>query len=281
MNMKDFSIILFLSILLTVAIFSSEIDFTKINDWTAADTVNQYDVSNLWEYINGAADLFVVYGFQNLQSCEMALDDIEVVVDVYNMGNKLNAFGMYKTEKGDIQERLNIGTEAVITSPNQCLMLKNIYYIKLNVYEGQLSEEKAKNLLNSIAEILPGTNNFPQEFELLPSENKTENSEHFSKESYLGLSELKNCLYADYNLNGKDFQYFVIIPEWDQTHESIWKTFLEKWKKLDNNDSLILFRKIPYKGLVGILKTAKGIVGVTNSVTELELIKNLERITQE
>ena len=268
-------------ILLSCLATANEIEFNKLKEWSAADSVSSYEPSNLWEYINGAADLFIAYGFQNLQSCELASDDIGIVVDIYNMGNQLNAFGIYKTERGEQIEKLNIGTEAVITSPNQCLMLKDIFYIKINVYEGYLTEEKGKNLLTSIAEILPGTNNFPNEFELLPAENKIENSEHFAKEGFLGLSELKNCLYADYKVNDTDFQYFVLIPESDESHESIWKTFSGKWKKLDNNDSLILFRKIPYKGFVGIIKTAKNIIGVTNSVTELELIKKLERITQE
>jgi uncharacterized protein DUF6599 len=274
--MKRFVVLLLLLIFFTTITFSSEINFSQIKNWTAADTIDQYDFSNLWEYINGAADLFIMYGFQNLHSCEMSSSDIEVVVDVYNMGNRLNAFGMYKTERGDIKDKLNIGVEAVITSPNQSLMLKDIYYIKVNVYEGELSSEKNQSLLGSIAEFLPGSNEFPTEFELLPSENKIENTENFAKEGYLGLSELTNCLYAEYETkDDSNFQYFVILPETNESHESIWNNFSEKWKKLDSPNTPILFRKIPYKGMVGIIKTDTGILGVIDSNTESELEERL------
>ena len=196
------------------------------------------------------------------------------------MGTQLNAYGMYKTERGEPKEKLEIGVEAVITSPNQCLMLKNIYYVKVNVYEGQLTTELSKNLLHSISGILPGSNEFPVEFELLPAENKIKDTEHFAKEGYLGLSELTNCLYADYKIEDSEFQYFVVLPESGENYDVIWNKLAEKWKKSKSADVSILFRKIPYQGLVGIIKTDKGIFGITNSATKLELIKRLEEFTR-
>jgi hypothetical protein len=270
--------IIFLLILFTVVVFSDEIEFSQIENWTAADTVDQYDSSNLWEYINGAADLFIVYGFQNLYSYELTSDSIEIVLDVYNMDSRLNAFGMYKTERGEIEEKLPVGIEAAITSPNQSLMLKDRYYIKLNVYEGELSPEKNKDLLQSIATNLPGSENFPPEFNLLPQDDKIKNSEHFARESYLGLSELKNCLYADYKVKDKDFQYFVIIPIEGENETVIWNRFSEKWKSIDINSHQILNKKIPYSGIVGIIKTENGIFGVTNCETTDQLIERIKII---
>ena len=278
--MKNLIYIFCLFLLFTGNIYSTTINFGKIEGWTVADTIDQYDSSNLWEYINGAADMFYTYGFQNLHSYGMSSGDIEIVVDVYNMGTQLNAYGMYKTERGEPKEKLEIGVEAVITSPNQCLMLKNIYYVKVNVYEGQLTTELSKNLLHSISGILPGSNEFPVEFELLPAENKIKDTEHFAKEGYLGLSELTNCLYADYKIEDSEFQYFVVLPESGENYDVIWNKLAEKWKKSKSADVSILFRKIPYQGLVGIIKTEKGIFGVTDSVTEVELIKRLEKTAQ-
>jgi len=274
--MKYFVFVICLLLLFTSAAISTEIDFSKVEGWTAADTIDQYDSSNLWEYINGAADLFYTYGFQNLHSCEMSSGDKEVVIDVYNMGTQLNAYGMYKTERGEPNEKLEIGVEAVITSPNQSLLLKDIYYVKLNVYEGELTVEKNKDLLQSIADNLPGSTDFPAEFELLPEENKINNSEQFAKESYLGLSELTNCFYANYKTSNDEFQYFVIIPEENESLDFIWNKYSEKWKKFESKELPILYKKIPYSGIVGIIKTEKGIFGVTNSKTKSELKNRLQ-----
>ena len=150
---KQLNLIILL-FLLTVSLFASNIDFTKMKGWTPVDSVATYDDSNLWEYINGAADQFIAYDFQELYSCEMKSENMEGVIDVYNMGNPLNAFGIYKTERGDVPDKLKIGTESVITSPMQALMLKDIYYIKVSIYEGKLDKKSGEELLNEIDRIL-------------------------------------------------------------------------------------------------------------------------------
>ena len=71
-----------------------------------------------------------------------------------------------------------------------------------------------------------------------------------------------------------------MLPESGENYDVIWNKLAEKWKKSKSADVSILFRKIPYQGLVGIIKTEKGIFGVTDSVTEVKLIKRLEKTAQ-
>lgn len=276
--MKFIKLHMIILLLISTVCFSAEINFPKIEGWNAADSIQIYDSSNLWEYINGAADLFIDYGFINLRSCEMSSENVNIVVDIYNMGSPLNAFGMYKTERGDVENLFNIGVEAAITAPIQSLLLKDVFYVKINVYEGELSEEKNKKLLQSIAESLPGSNKFPIEFELLPEQNRVNNSDHFTRKSYLGLSELTNCLHANYKDNEDEFQYFVIIPEGNETSDFLWKKFSEKWKNLEANATEILYKTIPYSGIVGIIKTSDGVFGVTNCSSTEQAVKRIKVI---
>ncbi len=278
---KHLKLFFILFLLISIA-FSNNIDFEKMKGWTPIDSVASYDDSNLWEYINGAADQFYSYGFQELYSCEMKSESLEGVIDVYNMGSCLNAFGIYKTERGDIPEKLKIGAESVITSPMQALLFKDIYYVKVSIYEGKLDQNNGKELLNEINQILPGNSDFPQELRILPATGKIADSENFVKESYLGTSELKTVVFADYSEKpDSKFQYFTLIPEAGETSENIWQKLSEKWIKLDDEDYNILFKKIPYKGIIGIRKTDKGIFGVTDSKSENELIERLGKIVIE
>ena len=41
-------------------------DFPEIEGWSPESAVSSYDSESLWEFINGAAETFMQYGFQGL-----------------------------------------------------------------------------------------------------------------------------------------------------------------------------------------------------------------------
>ena len=72
-----------------------------------------FEPLNLFEYINGAADFFIAYGFVSLEgACYFMESDADdsVSVDIYNMGEKLNAFGVFQSKRDKEAPSLNIGT---------------------------------------------------------------------------------------------------------------------------------------------------------------------------
>ena len=49
-------------------------------------------------------------------------------------------------------------------------------------------------------------------------------------ESYLGLSELKNVLFADYeDSKGNGYRFFGVMPTPDATVEKVWEKLSGKW----------------------------------------------------
>ena len=74
-----------------------------------------------------------------------------VTVDYYDMGTTLNAFGVYVRERPDPCMEIPGATEALISPPYQALLLKGSRYVKVNVFEGELSETTGRTLLTAIA----------------------------------------------------------------------------------------------------------------------------------
>ena len=73
----------------------------------------RYVSENLYEHINGGADYFIAYGFVALTGINYApvsggMDS--VTVDIYDMGDKLNAFGVFQPRRDSQASSLNIGT---------------------------------------------------------------------------------------------------------------------------------------------------------------------------
>jgi hypothetical protein len=195
------------------------------------------------------------------------------------MGTRLNAYGMYMTERPDQPGPVKIGAEAVILPPYQCLLLKDRYYVKVNVYEGKMTEAAGKPLLTSIAKALEGAETMPEELGLLPGEGMVPGSQKFVKEGYLGLSGLKNCVSARYqDQNGKGFEYFIMLPSAGETRQDIWKRLSKKWTLATPKDYPVLSKDIPYKGKVGLILIDGGILGVTGAGSESELLKRLDQV---
>ncbi|UCE08216.1 MAG: hypothetical protein JSW07_09415 [bacterium] len=274
--MKTMNLILFM-----IVIFISPLpatDFPNIKGWKPVSEVLSYNPDNLYEYINGAADQFIAYGFQELVTCDLSSKDLQVTIDIYDLGTRLNAFGMYKTERPRGQKILAIGTEAYVSPPYQCLLFKENYYVKVNAFEGEITNDNGRPLLEAIAKALPGEVGHPSELQLLPSTGKIPDSESFTRQAFLGLTELNNCVYANYKNGEKEFKYFVIIVTGKETKESIWKRLSEKWKKVDQGKFPVLTKKIPYTGISGTMLTDRKIIGVTDCGDESEMLKRLKAV---
>lgn len=273
--MKIFTFTMFIIILIFGSVIAS--DFPDIKGWKPVSEVLKYHPDNLYEYINGAADQFIDYGFQELRSRDFSSENLQVTIDIYDMGTRLNAFGMYKTERPRDQQILAIGTEAYISPPYQCLMFKENFYVKVNAFEGEITIDKGKLLLSAISEVLSGDVGYPAELKLLPEEGKVPDSEGFARQAFLGLTELTNCVYAIYKDGETEFKYFVMIAIGGETNESIWERLAAKWQKMNNKTLSILAKKVPYVGLNGIMLADKKIIGVTNCKDESQVLIRLER----
>ncbi len=250
--------------------------FSGMKGIEKTDSVFVYDTATLWEYINGAADLFIDYGFQELQSVDVKLDSIGATVDVYDMGSPLNAFGIYALERPRDADRLAIGTEAVIQPPAQCLLLKDRYYIKFNFFEGKLNAQNGRALLQRVAAALPGEAAYPKHFSWLPGEKQIINSFSFVAESFQGLDELRNCVSAKYGDSGNaDYQYFIALPGRDESVSTVWERFFKLWTISEQNGHQVLFKEIPYKGLVGVVLINDKIYGVTDCPDEDVLLQRM------
>jgi hypothetical protein len=269
------SVITFI-IILTHYHFIWATNFPDIEGWAAISEVMSYNRDNLWEYINGEADQFLDYGFQELMVREFSRDTTSISVDIYNMENALNAFGIYTIERPENNETLKIGAEAVIAPPSQCLLLKDNYYIKIYAFEGHISDDMGKTVLQSLAKSLPGQDKFPDEINLLPSKGKIERSERFILKGYLGLTDLNNCLFADYrDDNGDKYQYFYISQHPLESVDSFIKNLGKKWREDQIDGRLVQIREVPYQGYTGIILVNDKIYGVSNLTKESEIIQKL------
>jgi hypothetical protein len=251
-------------------------DFPEIEGWGSPTAVNSYDADSLWEFINGAAETFIQYGFKELETAEFSRDGTKVAVSIYDMGSALNAYGVYRTELPDAAEPLAIGAPAIVSPPYQALMAKDRFYIKVDVYDGEMDGAAGRAVLESLAASLPGSDGMPDEFAALPTKDRVPGSERFTREAFLGLRELEHCVSAEY-VDGRTV--FTVLPSTGSDVDATWQELSSKWNAIDaDGGTPVLAKKVPYTGLVGVTRKDDAIVGVVGAEDEAGLLESLSQL---
>ncbi len=253
--------------------------FPEFDGWEKVDSIRIYTSDNLWNYINGAADIYHDYGFERVKTGKFKSGNKKLTLDIYNMGNQLNAFGIYVYERADQYDPLKIGTEAVFYPPGEINMLKDKYYVILRCQSDTLSESTIKNMMRTVSKELPGKTTFPQILSILPQKNKLSNSESYIKKDFMGMASLKNCILADYKGGEDHYKIFYIVNSQKKNSE-VWSKFSHDWENLEKTGKSIKIREVPYQGLIGLIKTKSGVFGVAEMGNKEKIIDILLSIAK-
>jgi hypothetical protein len=180
--------------------------------WKLEGKPYRYIPQDLYEYINGAADFFIAYGFNDLTGANFSPvsgENDAVTIDIYDMGDKLNAFGVFQSRRDSRASSLNIGT-ASVGSDDYIAFYKDRFYVEIQAYIIIKKENGALNNMASIvAKHLPGDTSLPKEISYLPEEGKIAGSERYIRGGILGHAFLDRGIVCDYQIEGKKVSAFV------------------------------------------------------------------------
>jgi hypothetical protein len=234
--------------------------------WTPAGKVMTFDTQGLFKAINGAAELYIAYGFRELRVRDFEHDGMRIALNVFDMGESLNAYGVYRRERSSKARPIRAGIEAASAPPFQCQLVKGPYYVKVDAHKGKLTLEVCSRIVERVAEALPGSDELPAPFALLPGEHRVAGSIGYARKDYLGLGELANCVHASYRpASGQEYLIFVMVAA---DPDATWKLLGAKWKSVEAASREVLIREVPYRGEVIVARTEDGVVGVVSAGDE-------------
>ena len=258
--------------------------------WQLVGNCYHYLPNNLYNYINGAADLFVSYGFVKLAGAEYApraSEQENAIVDIYDMGNKLNAFGVFQSKRDPESKSFKIGTGA-FGSEKYIFFYKDRFYVEVQAY---LSASKDKDiplkLARKVAGGISGDCTPPSELNYLPEAGRVPGSEIYITGGILGHAFLDKGMMGDYRLDNEVVKAFVAFyPSGEQAVVALnrYKDFLkkagEKWQVLDGFGERGILSREPYHKNILVSQQGPFVVGVTDlshAQKGEELLKNIIR----
>jgi hypothetical protein len=242
------------------------VPFPEVSGWKQAEKPQVFSSKTLYEYINGAADLYLKYDFQDLQVAEYRNEKkASVTVEIYRHRTPNHAFGIYSQERLANANFLNIGAQGY--SESMVLnFIKGSYYVKISGYNtGADDQEILLAFARKVAQNLDGPTSLPAILSSFPAEGKKKNSEKFIARDFLGYSFFHSGFTADYELLGKKFQIFVIEGKNQNDCRDMMEKYLKQTENLEKKSGEGAYRlQDPYHGKVDLHWKGKYIWGTMN-----------------
>ena len=89
--------------------------------------------SDLYRYLDGGADAYLDYGLVALIHREFKFANVDLTVDIYDMGDPLRAFGIYSAERSPDYAFIPMGVEGHV-DVGSLDFLQDKYYVKLSAF---------------------------------------------------------------------------------------------------------------------------------------------------
>ncbi len=184
----------------------------KAGDWTRNGEPKRYGVDDLWEYIDGAAEQFVAYGFEQLVTATYSNPaGVTATVDVYQMADPLRAFGIYAQETNPNAERVPVGVEGRVNA-NVVSFWSADSYVKIVTTPASGSfKPQAMALAGSLAALLGPAGEPPPILRVFPANGLVPGSVKFTPTDILGQREFREGFEAQYQA-GTGRSTLMMIP---------------------------------------------------------------------
>ena len=178
--------------------------FPAVPGWTLAPPPGEsvYTPDNLWDCIDGGAELFLSYGFVDLHIGEYTdAAGTDVRVELYRLSSGTNAFGIYSQERNPGYQFIDIGTQGYVEE-KVLNFLSGVYYVKMSSHrQGKTGIDAMEAIGRRVADALHQERGWPLALALLPAEKRLANTESYSAENYLGYADFRSAFSARYEGN--------------------------------------------------------------------------------
>ncbi len=156
---------------------------------------------SLFNYINGAAEMYHKYDFEEVHVGKYRKDGGEVTVDIYRFASPDMAFGMYATLRPDDPDTVDLGVDGFTYGP-VLLYTRGPYMVNVQTYdEDAFSSSEIKAIARVVDRHLPGTTEMPATFGLFPDTGRVRRTEKIFADAFLGHGFLNDVYTIDYDLS--------------------------------------------------------------------------------
>ncbi|MBN1348481.1 hypothetical protein JXJ21_03665 [candidate division KSB1 bacterium] len=254
--------------------------------WTPGESDRVYDSSNLFDYIDGGAELYLSYGFQKmLNRTYSATGQPDIIVDIFEMGSAENAYGVFSHSRE--VEDTTFGQGSQYTA-GLLLFWKDRFYVSI-LASPETDESKAAvfRLAQYIEQKIPANGALPALLQALPEETLVResiryfhhyiwlNSYYFvSNENILHINEQTDAVLAQYGAKPDRSILLVIQYPADDSARAAYQNFRQDYLSGQPDDPIV---KVDEKNWIGGRCFQRYVILVFNSATKENTVSIIEK----
>jgi hypothetical protein len=207
----------------------------EVPGWKLSEKPRHFFPESLFEYIDGAAEIYLSYDFKELVVAEYrkAGSAASLTLEIYDMGEDRRAFGIFSAERFPENRSVPVGNLGYIEG-EVLNFISGRNYIKLLCFDGgKETEFSLTQFAKGIDARVKEKGSLPLLLQYFPRENIVAKSEKFILKNVMGYEFLHDGYLASYRQEGRDFECFLIeaagVPDADRMVEQL-LSFLAKDK---------------------------------------------------
>ena len=141
------NIITFIIIAMSTQLIAGELNLPDQVDeiWIAQKPIRLFNGEELYSHINGGAELFLEFGFENLSVCKYSNNNISFDLEIYKMENSISSLGIYLNKTGtespikEIQARNTANLYQIVIICGRYFIMVNNFSGNKDVYSSMIS----------------------------------------------------------------------------------------------------------------------------------------------
>ena len=197
--------------------------------WILTETPPTYVPGTLFEYIDGAAENYLSYGFRELVvgNYKEVKSGATLTVEIYDMEDEIRAFGVYSSERYPESRFLAIGSQGY-WEEGALNFIVGGYYVKLLCFDcGEGAEQALTSIARDVEKKAPSKGKLPPLLGLFPGEGMIAKSEKFILQNVLGYGFLHHGYLASYRAQDQEFELFIIQGTGAQDAQDMMRKYLD------------------------------------------------------
>ncbi len=190
--------------------------------WAISQQARAFRPENLWQFIDGAADRYLAYGFEEVITSEYVQEatGCKMLIDIYRMKNPLSSYGIYTQERSPDYQFLKVGNEGY-SAGGALNFWAGAYYVKITAFEQKDAVlREMMRLASAVASKVKTPGAEPVEAGYFPKRNQLPHTTVYVPRDVLGQSYLVNGLETKYRADGKEYRMILVMLETSEAARS-------------------------------------------------------------
>ena len=218
----------------------------EIEFWERSGESLLFDSSNLFDLIDGAAEVYLEYDFENVINQEYIKNDtLSIVVNIYKMKNPESAYGIFSFSRRPEFNGIRIGDSGCETEYNISFCKGTFYVVVESFLQNDEIKKARRKFAENITNKIKEKGKIPGIFKSLPEEHCIANSEKYIKgiislnniffisdENILDIGNSGIGAYKEYSVFGRNVK--LIIVKYDKNQDKVFYDLFNYFKESDD-----------------------------------------------